>query len=106
MCSTCLQIVPVHALRITPISWFVLPCAIQVRTSVSRAVRPNEPSAFSDGISSIVVFILCFLFVCGVHLAVDLFATSMSRPGENRAHPCFALCFHALFCWGKLVGLR
>ena len=36
------------------------------------------------------------------HLAVDLFATSMSRLGESRAYPCFALCFRA-FLLGKVV---
>ena len=36
-----------------------------VRTSVSRGVRPNEPSGFSAGISLVFVFIFLFLFVWG-----------------------------------------
>ena len=58
MCSTCLQIVPVHALRITAISQFVFPVR-PIKTSV-RAVRPNEPSglcsALADSLSSFVFF--------------------------------------------------
>ena len=73
MRSTCLQIVPVHALRMTPISWFVLPCAIQLRTSVSRGVRPKEASGFSTSSCIIFVFSFCFLLVCGAFIWLFIF---------------------------------
>ena len=46
ICSTCFEIVPVHAPRIRPISSLVLPCAIQQSTSASRGVSPRELSDF------------------------------------------------------------
>src|SRR5262245_48765141 len=48
MCSTCLQIVPLDALRMTLMSWLLLPAAIHRSTSTSRGVRPSDikPSFF------------------------------------------------------------
>jgi len=104
MCSTCLQIVPVHALRITPISWFVLPCAIQVRTSISRVVRPNEPSAFSAGISSIFIFTLCFSCFWSFHLAVDLLPPAdLGKVVRILVSHCVSMPYSA---GGKLFGPR
>ena len=45
MCSTCLQMVPVLAARMTPMSWLLLPSEIQKRTSASRGVSFNEAKA-------------------------------------------------------------
>jgi len=105
MRSTCLQIVPVHALRMMPISRFVLPCAIQVRTSVSRAVSPNEPSGFFTSISLVFVLILGFLFLCGAFIWLLIFCQHEQSWGKLYDSWCIGVS-GPCSAGGKLFGLR
>src|SRR5205807_193135 len=45
MCPTCLQMVPVFAPTMMPISWLLLPCEIQNSTSASRGVNLSDAKA-------------------------------------------------------------
>src|SRR5947209_19784627 len=54
ICSTCLQMVPVFAPRITPISWLLLPREIQKRTSAT-AVGTTALLLNTSGISNTAV---------------------------------------------------
>src|SRR4051794_1221435 len=102
MCSTCLQIVPVDALRITPISQFVFPCATQTKTSVSRAVRPNEQSGFCSATSLLFLFTLCFLRES--FMSPSIFAIAVTGIGEN-VRIVFSIIFAAKlfgFAWVRV----